>query len=65
MNDSKYGSPLQVRSMRLTEAQYKKYLSLGGSAWLRETIQKSTPDARSAQLRKLRKQGKQLAERLK
>jgi hypothetical protein len=64
MNDNKYGSPLQVRSMRLTDAQYKKYLSLGGSAWLRETIQNSTPDARSAQLRKLRKQGKQLAEKV-
>ena len=25
---------MEVRSMRLTDSQYKKYLSLGGNAWL-------------------------------
>ena len=64
MNQNKYGSPLQVRSMRLTDAQYKKYLSLGGSAWLRETINESTPNARSAKLNKLRKQGRLVPEKL-
>jgi len=50
--------------MRLTDAQYKKYLSLGGSAWLRETINESTPNARSAKLNKLRKQGRLVPEKL-
>lgn len=64
MNKNKYGAPLQVRSMRLTDAQYKKYLSLGGSAWLRETINESVPNARTAKLNKLRKQGRLVPEKL-
>lgn len=45
---------MEERSMRLTDSQYKKYLSLGGNAWLRMQIAHAKRTAQTERLRKMR-----------
>jgi hypothetical protein len=53
---------MKVRSMRLTDSQYGKYLSLGGNAWLRMQIAYAKRNAQTERLRKMRESGIQQGE---
>ncbi len=54
---------LRVRTVRMTDSQYAKYLSLGGSSWLRLTLGTTKKSAVTERLRKMRESGVQTGER--